>query len=187
MKKLNILLYCFIVTFTLLPSLGFCAHLQDPANVVSPQIANRLEKLLTDIDTHKGLSINEVILPTTEGKSLDELSQTYIQHIEQSTPSVNNYVLLLIILEDRSAKLYPSKNIEHAFNDKVSNDILENVIINLNEKRYDEMARIGVAGIYHYYEKSQPRLQSHFSKNAIFYLITIIALIGMSIVIIRRK
>ena len=187
MKKLNILLTCFIVTLVMLPSLGLCAHLHDPANVLSPQISNRLEKLLTDIESHKGLSINEVILPNAEGKSLDELSRTYIQHFEQSTPAVKNYVLLLIILEGSSAKLYPSKNVAHAFNEKVTNDILENVIINLNEKRYDEMARVGVAGIYHYYEKSQPRLQSHFSKHAIFYLIAIIALFGVSIVIIRRK
>lgn len=182
MKHPKTLLYLIIAWLMMAPTfaIAITPHLQDYAQVVSPEIANRIEKLLAEIAEKKGLYIEEVILPSREGKSLNSVETMYIQRLEHDETSINKRVLLLIILDDHFVKLYATENLSSIFNEKTSSDVIENVKQRMSEKRFDEMARVGVAGIYHYYEASQPKKPTNIKRNLIFFLVAIAAAIGLA-------
>lgn len=168
-------------------SIALASHLQDYAKVISPEVASRLEKLLGEIESKKGLYIEEVILPNRDGQSLESIESTYIKRLEQTNSTVDKRVLLLIVLDENFAKLYTSENLSKTFNAKSSNDIIANVTMRLSEKHYDEMARVGIAGIYHYFEASQPKQKSNTILNIIFFLLAIGAAIAIAIYAPGRK
>lgn len=186
-KQPKYLLFLITAWLFLSPTIAMAAHFQDYAQIVSPEIASRLEKLLAEIEEKKDLYIEEIILPSREGKPLDAVEITYTQRLEQNTSPVDKRVLLLIILDDHFVKLYTSGNLSSIFTENVSNDIIGNVTMRMTEKRYDEMARIGVAGIYHYYEASQPKDQTTVKKNLIFFLVAIGAALALAYFIPKKK
>jgi uncharacterized membrane protein YgcG len=189
MKHRKTLLCLLTVWLVIAPTfaMAMATHLQDYAQVVSPEIAGRIEKLLAEIAEKKGLYIEEIILPSREGKSLNSVETMYTQRLEQDDTAIKKRVLLLIILDDHFAKLYSTENLSSVFSERISNDIVENVKHRLSEKRFDEMARIGVAGIYHYFEASQPKEKTNIKKNLIFFLVAIAAAIGLAYFIPKKN
>lgn len=189
MKQRKTLLCLLTVWLVIAPTfaMAMATHLQDYAQVVSPEIAGRIEKLLAEIAEKKGLYIEEVILSSREGKSLNSVEKMYTQRLEQDETAIKKRVLLLIILDDHFAKLYATENLASVFTERISNDVVENVKQQMSEKRFDEMARIGVAGIYHYFEASQPKEKSNIKKNLIFFLVAIAAAIGLAYFIPKKN
>lgn len=186
--KIRTTLYALTVCFFISPLNAFGAHFQDYAQAVSPEVSDRLEKLLIDIESKKKLYIEEVILPDTGGKSIESIENTFTQRLQQNTTSVEKRVLLLIILKDRFAKLYTTANLAKIYNDKVVADILANVNERMKERRYDEMARIGVAGIYHYYQEASPsQSKKKMLTNLIFFGVAIVAALGVATLLSWRK
>lgn len=172
--------YClYICTAMFFATTGICqtAHIEDYAQVLSPEITTRLEKLLDEIEAKKGLYIEEIILFEKGGKSLESIEKTFVERLEQNPTQTDKRVLLLIVMEDKFVKLYASGNLQNIYNQKNSNDIIANVKLRMAERRYDEMARIGVAGIYHYYQESLPKEKKNYLYNILFFTIAIIAVL----------
>ncbi len=156
--------------------------LQDNAQVVSETMAKNLEKELVDIEARDGLHFEVVILPNFYQRQPEAVLNTYIDQLAKNAPSIDKRVLLFIVLENNLAVIRPSSNIVEAFNTQSANEIIENVKKNMAEKNYDEMARVGVAGVYHYYQAkfpSQKPAMDTWKKytNIAIILVTLIAVI----------
>ncbi|MBS0286807.1 MAG: TPM domain-containing protein [Proteobacteria bacterium] len=154
------LLFCFISTTLFADGM----HLQDNAHVVSKDMADKLENELGAIESRDGLHIEVVVLPNFYERQPDAVLNAYIQQLAKNAPNVDKRVLMLIVLSSKVAVIRPTSNIAQAYNEANAKEIIDNVTKNLNEQKYDEMARIGVAGLYHYYQKEFPPQKAQVSE-----------------------
>lgn len=131
-------------------------YLQDNAKVVSEEMATNLDKELVNIESRDGLHFEVVILPNFYDRQPEAVLNAYIEQLAKNSPNTDKKVLLLIVLENQIAVIRPSSAIASAYNEQVANEIIDNVKKSMKEKNYDEMARVGIAGVYHYYQKQFP-------------------------------
>ncbi len=155
------LLFCFIST-TLFAATTF---LQDNAHVVSAEMASKLEKELEAIESRDGLHFEVVILPNFYNRDPQAVVDAYTQELAKNSANIDKRVLLLMVLDNKLAIIRPSSNIAAAYNEATVKEIIDNIKKNMDEKKYDEMTRIGIAGIYHYYEKQFPSAKQETSNK----------------------
>jgi uncharacterized membrane protein YgcG len=184
MKKDCRPLYFLSIILYLFASITYAAtlHLQDNAKVVSADMAGKLEKELGIIESTDGLHLEVVILPNFYDRQPEAVVNAFTQQLAKNAPDVPKRALLLIVTSNGVVELRTTDNINSAFDAKNVKDISDNIKIKLNEKNYDEMARIGIAGVYHYYEKQFPNKQKAAKSNSkqIFNIaLFIIILVGV--------
>ena len=146
------LLYCFISTTLFAQEV----YLQDNAHVVSSDMASKLETELGAMESRDGLHFEVVILPNFYNRDPQAVVDVYTQQLAKNSPSTDKRILLLIALDNKLAIIRPSSRVALAFDEAIAKEIADNVKKNIDAKNYDEMARIGIAGVYHYYEKQFP-------------------------------
>lgn len=151
-----ILLLSIILFLLSSSSYGASLHLQDNAKVVSPEMTDKLEKELSAMEARDGFHLEVVILPNFYGRQPEAVINAFNEQLAKNAPDVAKRALLLIVTENGVVELRTTSNIQAAFNAKSFKDISDNVKIKLNEKNYDEMARVGMAGVYYYYQKAFP-------------------------------
>ncbi len=179
------LLICFVSTTLFAES----AHFQDNAKVVSADMASKLEIELGEIESKDGYHLEVVIIPNFYQRQPDAVITAFTQQLAKNAPSANKRALLLIVLENNLALIRPTTNIAAAYNTENSKDIIDNIKLQINQKNYDEMARIGVAGMFHYYQtKFGTETKSASStKTLINVALFIIILIGVVFMITRMQ
>lgn len=165
-------------------------YLQDNAHVVSEDMAGKLENILTDIQTKDGLHFEVVILPNFYDRQPEAVLNAYIEQLAKNAPNVDKRALLFIVLDNNIAVIRPTSNIASAFDEKSTNEILDNVKKSMSEKNYDEMARIGIAGVYHYYQKQFPTQkpqETSFKKLTNLGIIVAVLILVIFLVSSRKK
>lgn len=148
-------------------------HIQDYANILSPKIKKELDVFLNEVESKKKLLIEEIILPLDQ---VQPSQQELLRLLDKTSSEANQKVLLVINSETSTVHIITTPNLNSIYNDAVKKDITENVLFNLKAKKYDEMARVGVAGIYHYYEKPSASSKKTI-MNVIFLLLGLVAVV----------
>ncbi|MFI4938256.1 MAG: TPM domain-containing protein [Candidatus Berkiellales bacterium] len=178
MKKLKMVIIGFVI-------LSFCTalfaantHLQDIAGVISSDMSMKLETLAAGIEKKNKLYIEEVILADFAGKSPDLVINSYIDKLKLTSPTIPNKALLIIVVGEDYAHLFVSPSLNSIYTDKVKQDIVENVKLQIRQNNYDEMARVGIAGVYHFYE-TKPKGAKHPIMNIILIVVALIILAAL--------
>ncbi len=174
------LLICFVSTTLFAESVYF----QDNAKVVSADMAAKLESELREIESKDGYHLEVVIIPNFYQRQPDAVITAFTAQLAKNAPSVDKRALLLIVLENNLAIIRPTPNIAAAYTADHSKDIIDNIKIQLSKKNYDEMARIGVAGMYHYYQtkfaiENKPASPTKTLLNIGLFIIVLIGVVFM--------
>lgn len=174
------LLICFVSTTLFAES----AHFQDNAKVVSADMAAKLESELREIESKDGYHLEVVIIPNYNQRQPDAVITALTAQLAKNAPSADKRALLLIVLENNLAIIRPTPNIAAAYNTENSKDIIDNIKIQMNKKNYDEMARIGLAGMYHYYQtkfaiETKPASNTKTLLNVGLFIIALIGVVFM--------
>jgi|GEM_PF-5023948 len=161
-------------------------YINDQANVVSPAMKGKLDKLLSELETKKNLLIEEHIVPTLGNddplKIINELSDK----LDARNSKAENRALILYVLDNGFVHIYPNKPLATIISKENIASIVQNATKKLQDKNYDEMARIGIAGIYHYYQNSATDKTSDKSStgkktllNMLLVLVLLVVVIGI--------
>jgi uncharacterized membrane protein YgcG len=132
------------------------AYIQDNAKVVSEDMASKLEKELASIEEKDRFHLEVVVIPNFYGRQPAAVVDAFNQQLAKNAPDISKRALLLIEIENGIVVIRPSPDIESAYDANSVKDITANVKLKLNDKNYDEAVRIGVAGMYHFYQKKFP-------------------------------
>lgn len=138
-------------------------HLQDEAKVVNTVLKEKLEQLAHQLETKNGLYLKQIILSRFRGDPTAHIN-SLIVHLNQETTHASQ-ILIVIELESHFSQIYVSENLRAIFTPQVLKDINANIIKQMNEKDYDQMARIAFAGIYHYYNHTPAKSFSLFNLS----------------------
>lgn len=159
-------------------------YVYDNANVLSASMKDKLEKLLTELDEKKNLRIEEVILPSFENKDPDTVIRELAQSLDSHGSKAEYRALVLFVLDNGTVAIYPNDKLATIINDKAKENIIKNAKLKLAAKNYDEMARIGVAGIFHYYQKGGAQTGDNTAEGSTKkYVNLLIMLIGLGAVV----
>lgn len=172
---------------------GQTNYIHDNANVLSSAMKDKLEKLLTELDEKKNLRIEEVILPSFENKDPEAVVRELAQNLDSHTSNAEYRALILFVLDNGTVQIYPNEKLATLINDKAKTNIIQNAKLKLSAKNYDEMARIGIAGIFHYYQKGAAQAgdkstndQTKKYVNILIMIIGLVAVVGL-ILFSRKK
>ncbi len=159
-------------------------YIYDNANVLSSAMKDKLEKLLTELDEKKNLRIEEVILPSFENKDPEAVVRELAQSLDSHGSKAEYRALVLFVLDNNDIQIYPNDKLAAIIHDKAKENIIKNAKLKLVAKNYDEMARIGVAGIFHYYQKGAAQAGENASdKQTKKYVNLLMILIGLGAVV----
>ncbi len=159
-------------------------YVYDNANVLSASMKDKLEKLLVELDEKKNLRIEEVILPSFEDKDPDTVVSELVQNFDSHTSNAEYRALILFVIDNATVQIYPNDKLAALINDKAKENIIQNAKLKLTAKNYDEMARIGIAGIFHYYQKGATQTGNNSSEGSTKkYVNLLIMLIGLGAVV----
>lgn len=148
-------LFCFYS----MPAFAEGPYLQDNAKVVSQEMTGKLEKVMGEIEAKNGLHLEMVILPNFYNREPNAVINAFAQQLNKNATESSKKALILIVINPTEVAIKSTANIAEAFEGNASKDIIENVKTQINAKNYDEMARVGIAGMFHYYQKKFPTIQ----------------------------
>ncbi|MCS5712350.1 TPM domain-containing protein [Candidatus Berkiella aquae] len=156
-------------------------YVHDEANVVSAPMKEKLEKLLTELDEKRNLRIEEVILPSLNNQDPSKVVGELAQKIDAHETKAEYRALILYVTDSGYIQIYPNQKLSAILDEKSLANIVQTATKQLQEKNYDEMARVGVAGVFHYFQKN-PETQvkndaEGRSKTMINLLLIIVALV----------
>ncbi len=158
----------------------------DPNGVVSASMKVKLDKLLTELDQKKNLLIEEHILPTLGNDDPLKVVGELAQKLDSRGSTAENRALVLYVLDNNFVQIYPNQKLASIIDSAALASVAENAKQQLQQRNYDEMARVSIAGIYHFYQKSgtlQPTESSESNKKAIynmlFALIVLVVVVGL--------
>ncbi|MBI2791843.1 MAG: TPM domain-containing protein [Gammaproteobacteria bacterium] len=177
-----------IILFLFSSSSYGASFLQDNAKVVSPEMAEKLEKELGAIESRDGFHLEVVILPNFYGRQPEAVVNAFNEQLAKNAPNVDKRALLLIVTENGVVELRTTNNINSAFDAKSFKDISDNIKIKLHEKNYDEMARIGIAGVYYYYQKvfpNKPTKAAGSNNKQLFNIALFVILLIVVVFLVR--
>lgn len=163
-------------------------HIQDDPKILSSEMTTKLEDLLTDIETKKQLRIEVVILNSFNDLSEEAVANAFYEQMDKNSPDINQKVLLLLATDRNYANIFPSVNLSSIYTPEITKDIVANVSKKLTEKNYDDAARVGIAGIYHYFDKNteKPSALRNFG-TILFNLIFVGVVIYILFLVIRKR
>lgn len=155
----------------------------DPNSVVSASMKGKLDKLLAELDSKKNLLIEEHILPTL-GKDDPLKVVGELAHKLDARGSKAEYrALIVYILDSNFVQIYPNKKLGAIIDTNTLAGVADNAKKQLQEKNYDEMARISIAGIYHFYQQSgvTQEAKENTSNKSLYNML--IALVVLAVVV----
>lgn len=156
-------------------------YVHDEANVVSAAMKDKLEKLLAELDEKKNLRIEEVILPSLNNQDPSKVVGELAQKLDAHETKAEYRALILYVTDSGYIQIYPNQKLSAILGEQSIANIVQTATKQLQEKNYDEMARVGIAGIFHYFQKN-PQTQDKNaaqgrSKTMINLLLVIVALV----------
>ncbi|HRE33005.1 MAG TPA: TPM domain-containing protein, partial [Candidatus Berkiella sp.] len=129
-------------------------YVHDEANVVSTAMKEKLEKLLAELDEKRNLRIEEVILPSLNNQDPSKIVGELAQKLDAHETKAEYRALILYVTDSGYIQIYPNQKLATILEEKSLANIVQTATKQLQEKNYDEMARVGVAGIFHYFQKN---------------------------------
>ncbi len=165
-KKWYLLLSAFLILtfFSSFTLQALTLYIDDNANVISKDTDMKLSQLLADTEKEENFHVQAIVLPTFYGKAQDKVISAYYQNMIVNS-KVDRAALLIIVLDKEFVQIVTTPNIVRVFNVTVVKDIVANVKKQMLEKNYDEMLRVGVAGILHYYKEKAAKSTHNSSLN----------------------
>ncbi|MGE3319793.1 MAG: YgcG family protein [Candidatus Berkiella sp.] len=164
------------------------SYIKDEANVLSDTIKQRLNKLLSSLEEQKNIRIEEVILPTIGSKDPLQVVGDLARQLDANPTNAENRVLIVYVLDSGFIQIYPNAKLATILNQENIDNVIKNASTPMKEKNYDEMARIGVAGVYHHYQKHQPvdkAASEKKTKKTMFNILIALGLLGVVVALIK--
>jgi uncharacterized protein len=109
-----------------IPSLR--AHITDLTGLLTSQQKDALERELTAFEAAKGSQIAVLILPTTKPEAIEQYSMRVVEQWKLGRKSVDDGVLLLVALQDRSLRIEVGYGLEGVLTDATSKRIITEII-----------------------------------------------------------
>jgi len=167
-------------------------YIKDEANVLSDTIKQRLNKLLISLEEQKNIRIEEVILPTIGSKDPLQVVGELARELDANPTKAENRVLIVYVLDSGFIQIYPNAKLSTILTKENIDNVIQNASTKLQDKNYDEMARIGVAGVYHHYQRKQAASSdgaqnNKQSKKTLFNIFIALALLGVVVVLIKMS
>lgn len=161
-------------------------YVHDEANVLSASMKEKLNQLLSDLEKGKNIRIEEVILPTVGTQDPSTVAGEIVQKLDSKASPAENQAVIIFIIDNGFIQIYPNQKLAAALDEKTIASIIKNASKSMQDKKYDEMARVGVAGVYHYFQKSNAGngagKESSSKKpllNIAFALLVLVVIVGL--------
>lgn len=161
-------------------------YIHDEANVISASMKEKLNQLLGDLEKGKNIRIEEVILPTVGTQDPSTVASEIVQKFDSKASPAENQAVIIFIIDNGFIQIYPNQKLAAALDEKTIASIIKNASKSMQDKKYDEMARVGVAGVYHYFQKSNAgngaSKESSSKKpllNIAFALLVLVVIVGL--------
>lgn len=167
------------------------SYIKDEAGVLGDTIKQRLNKLLSSLEEQKNIRIEEVILPTMGTKDPLQVVGDLARQLDANPTNAENRVLIIYVLDNGFIQIYPNTKLSAILTKENIDGIIKNASKPMQDKNYDEMARMGVAGVYHYYQKQQPQgsadktATAQKSKQPLLNILFVLVLLGVVVAIIK--
>jgi len=161
-------------------------YVHDEANVLSASMKEKLNQLLGDLEKGKNIRIEEVILPTVGTQDPSTVAGEIVQKLDSKASPAENQAVIIFIIDNGFIQIYPNQKLATALDEKTIASITKNASKSMQDKKYDEMARVGVAGVYHYFQKSNGNngagKETSSKKpllNIAFALLVLVVIVGL--------
>lgn len=161
-------------------------YVHDEANVLSASMKEKLEQLLSDLEKSKNIRIEEVILPTVGTQDPATVASEIVQKLDSKATPAENQAVIIFIIDNGFIQIYPNQKLAPALDEKAIAGITKNASTSMQDKKYDEMARVSVAGVYHHFQKSNATngaVKDASSKkpllNIAFALLVLVVIVGL--------
>lgn len=104
------------------------AHVNDYANLLSPQAAQQLEDELTAFERSDSTQIAVLTIPSLEGEDVEGYSIKVVEQWQLGQKGKDNGALLLVAKNDRKIRIEAGRGLEGKLTDLVSGRIIRNEI-----------------------------------------------------------
>ncbi|OGT97503.1 MAG: methanol dehydrogenase [Geobacteraceae bacterium GWC2_48_7] len=190
--------FLVILTLLLLPHMSFClevpqlrGHVNDYANLLSPDVSQRLEQALTEFEQSDSTQIVVLTIASLEGESLEEYSIKVAEAWRIGQAKLDNGAILLIAKQERKIRIEVGRGLEGKLTDLVSGRIIRGDISPyFKNNNYDSGITSGVSSIMQVVRgeyQAQPRDLKQGKKSTepvftllIFLLVAIVFLGSLS-------
>lgn len=119
----------------------------DFANVIDPATEQQLETILTNFDKLTGAQIAAVIVPSLEGRPIEDYANALFRAWgigAKSGENKNKGALLLVALQDRKTRLEVGYGLEGDLPDGLAGEIIRRMRPYLQQQQYSEAMTLGV-------------------------------------------
>lgn len=147
---------CFIAFILLFSSIQavalsvpeFKRHVNDNANLLSPDTRQQLEQQLRQVAAQDSTQIMVLIITSLGNENLEQYSLKVAETLAIGHQQYDNGVLLLIATNDRKIRIETGYGIEGVLTDLVAGRIISNIIVpEFRKKRFDQGVINGVTAI----------------------------------------
>lgn len=160
-------------------------HIQDYAKVLTPEMTQKLEALLVEMESKKGVHVEQIIMADFANRPPAAVANALFKQLAVNAPTVDKRVLLLIVLSNNSISILTTNSLKDVLDINAIGDIQKNTMSKLSLKQYDEAARTSIAGVYYFYDKKYPastgdKKSKNPMLNIFLFAIAIIVVIGIA-------
>lgn len=129
---------------------AYTGHVNDFANVIDPITKQKLETILKNFEDRTGAQIAAVIVPSLEGRSVEEYSNDLYRAWGIGAKSGENKdkgALLIVSLQDRKTRLEVGYGLEGDLPDGLAGELIRRMRPYLQQQQYSQAMTIGVRSI----------------------------------------
>lgn len=120
-------------------ALNFNGFILDEANVISPENEIALNQVLYELQTKTKADVAVVTLKTLQGEAIEDVSLKIARENKLGDKKLNNGALILVVPNDRKARIEIGYGFEGALNDSKAGRILDEYMIPyFKEENYEE-------------------------------------------------
>lgn len=120
-------------------ALNFNGFILDEANVISPENEAALNQILYELQTKTKTDVAVVTLKTLQGEAIEDVSLKIARENKLGDKKLNNGALILVVPNDRKARIEIGYGLEGALNDSKTGRILDEYMIPyFKEGNYEE-------------------------------------------------
>ncbi len=147
-------------------------HVNDYANILSPQTVQQLESELSAFERSDSTQIVVLTIPTLEGESLEDFSIKVAEAWRIGQKKIDNGVIFLIAKQEHKIRIEVGRGLEGKLTDLVSGRIIRGEIApRFKAGDFDGGVTAGVAAIIsvvrgEYTAQPQPREQGYGKRSA---------------------
>lgn len=140
----------------------------DKANLLSPNLIQKLNTILLKVWQNGGSQIVVLTLPSLKGQTIEQVSIQIVDHWKLGEHKKDNGILLLISKAERKIRIEVGQGLEGSLPDAYAKRIIDESISPLFKARnFDQGVLVGVYKILEHTDPNLP-LDQYFSDNQLF-------------------